>query len=161
MNAPAISTAAVARADTAETMSLGPDSMRLLLDADATGGAISAHRTYLANGALGANPHRHKLSSEVFYVVKGSLDVLVGEDLVHLTAGDLAVAPPEVTHAFAATPGCDADAFVFITPGVQRFEFFRQVSRVLSGQGDRGALLEMQPEFDIYSVDSPTWRTPT
>lgn len=154
-------TRAVARAETAETLSLGPDSMRLLLDADATGGAISAHRTYLTNGALGANPHRHKISSEVFYVVEGSLDVLVGEEVVRLTAGDLAVAPPEVPHAFAATPGCDADAFVFVTPGVQRFDFFRQVSRVLCGEGDREALLEMQPHFDIYSVDNPTWRSPT
>ena len=41
-------------------------------------------------------PHRHKISSEVFYVVKGSLDVLVGEELVRITTGDLAAVPPGV-----------------------------------------------------------------
>jgi mannose-6-phosphate isomerase-like protein (cupin superfamily) len=160
MTAPATATGAVARADTAETLALGPDSMRLLLDADATGGAVSAHCAHLTDGALGATPHRHTISSEVFYVVDGSLDVLVGEDLVRMTSGDLAVAPPGVTHAFAASPGCDAEVFVFITPGVQRFDFFRQVSLVLSGEVDRGALMDMQADFDIVPVENPNWRIP-
>lgn len=160
MNAPAAIAGALARADSAETLALGPDFMRLLLDADATGGAISAHHARLTDGALGANPHRHRISSEVFYMVHGSLDVLVGEDLVRITSGDLAVAPPGVTHAFAASPGCDADVFVFITPGVQRFDFFRQVSLVVRGEGDRDALLHMQSDFDIFAVDDPNWRTP-
>jgi len=153
-------TAALARADTAETLALGPDSMRLLLDADATGGAMSAHRTSLTDGALGASPHRHTISSEAFYVVDGSLDVLVGEDLLTITTGDLAVVPPGIVHAFAASPGRDAEVFVFVTPGVKRFHFFREVSRVVSGVGDRGGLLEMQAEIDTFSVDIPTWRTP-
>lgn len=135
--------------------------MRLLLDADATGGAMSAHRAQLTDGALGADPHHHTISSEAFYVVDGSLDVLVGEDLVRITTGDLAVVPPGVVHAFAASPGCDADVFVFITPGVQRFHFFREVARVVGGEGDRGALLEMQADLDIFAVDNPRWRTPT
>jgi mannose-6-phosphate isomerase-like protein (cupin superfamily) len=160
VTAPTTATAALARADTAETLRLGPDFMRLLLDADSTGGAMSAHRTHLTNGALGANPHRHTISSEAFYMVDGSLDVLVGEDLVRITSGDLAVVPPGIVHAFAASPGCDAEVFVFITPGVQRFHFFREVSRVVSGDGDRGALLEMQAEIDTFAVDNPTWRTP-
>jgi mannose-6-phosphate isomerase-like protein (cupin superfamily) len=155
MTAPA---AALARADAAETLSFGPDSMRLLLDADATGGAMSAHRVHLTDGALGADPHRHTISSEAFYVVEGSLDVLVGEDLVRITTGDLAVVPPGVVHAFAASALCDAEAFVFITPGVQRFHFFRAVSRVLSGDGDRGALPALQAEIDIFSIDNPDWR---
>jgi mannose-6-phosphate isomerase-like protein (cupin superfamily) len=161
VTAPVLPIAALARADTADTLSLGPDSMRLLLDADETGGAISAHRALLTDGALGANPHRHTISSEVFYVVDGSLDVLVGEEIVRITTGDLAVAPPEVTHAFAASPGCDAEVFVFITPGVQRFDFFRQVSRVLGGQADRAAVQKMQVDFDIFPVDNPNWRNPT
>lgn len=161
MSAPAAAKAAVARAHTAETLSLGPDSMRFLLDADATGGAISAHRARLTDGALGANPHRHTISSEVFYMVDGSLDVLVDEELVRITTGDLAVVPPGVVHAFAATPGCDAEVFVFVTPGVQRFDFFRAVSRVVRGEGDRDALLQMQADFDIFPVDNPNWRVPT
>jgi uncharacterized protein (TIGR03086 family) len=150
---------AIARGETAETLSYGPDSVRLLLDADATGGAISAHHVRLTEGALGANPHRHTIYSEAFYVVDGSLDVLAGEELTRVTAGDLAVVPPGVVHAFGASAGCDAEALVFITPGVERFDFFRQVGRVLAGEGDRDALLKMQPDIDTYTVDNPAWRT--
>lgn len=158
MTAPRSVALAIARAETAETFSLGPDSMRLLLDADATGGAMSAHHVRLSNGALGANPHRHTIYSEAFYVVDGSLDLLAGDELTRAKAGDLAVVPPGVVHAFAASAGCDAEALVFITPGVERFDFLRQVSRVLAGEGDRGALLKMQTDIDIYPVDNPTWR---
>jgi uncharacterized protein (TIGR03086 family) len=157
--APTATRAAIARGETAETLSLGPDFMRLLLDADATGGAMSAHLAHLTDGALGANPHRHTFSSEAFYVVGGSLDLLAGDDLTRVKAGDLAVVPPGVVHAFAASAGCDVEVLVFVTPGVERFGFFRQVSRVLAGEGDRGALLKMQTDVDTYSVDNPTWRT--
>jgi uncharacterized protein (TIGR03086 family) len=153
-----VNSVAIARGETAETLSYGPDSVRLLLDADATGGAISAHHVRLTEGALGANPHRHTIYSEAFYVVDGSLDVLAGEELTRVTAGDLAVVPPGVVHAFGASAGCDAEALVFITPGVERFEFFRQVGRVVAGEGDRSALLKIQADIDTYAVDNPTWR---
>jgi hypothetical protein len=43
---------------------------------------------------------------------------------------------------------------------VQRFEFFRQVSLVLKGEADRGALQDMQADYDIFAVDNPNWRNP-
>jgi uncharacterized protein (TIGR03086 family) len=150
---------AIARAETAETLSFGADSARLLLDADATGGAISAHHVRLTDGALGAGPHRHTIYSEAFYVVDGTLDLFAGEELTRAAAGDLAVVPPGVVHAFGASAGCDAEVLVFITPGVERFEFFRQVGRVLAGEGDREVLQKMQLDIDTYTVDNPTWRT--
>lgn len=158
MTTPVAGALAIARAETAETLSLGPDSMRLLLDADATGGAISAHHVRLSDGALGANPHRHTVYSEAFYVVSGSLDVLAGEELTRATAGDLAVVPPGMVHAFAASAGCDAEALVFITPGIDRFDFFRHVSRVLAGEDDRSSLAQMQDDIDTWPVDNPNWR---
>jgi mannose-6-phosphate isomerase-like protein (cupin superfamily) len=159
MTAPNSVALAIARTATAETLPLGPDSMRLLLDADATGGAISAHHVRLSDGALGASPHRHTIYSEAFYVVAGSLDLLAGEELTRATAGDLAVVPPGVVHAFGASAGCDAEALVFITPGMERFDFFRQVARVLAGEDDRSTLQKMQTDIDTYTVDNPNWRT--
>lgn len=91
-------------------------------------------------------------------MVDGSIDLLAGDELTRAEAGDLAVVPPGVVHAFAASAGCDAEVLVFITPGMERFDFFRQVGRVLAGEGDRGALLKVQTDVDTYSVDNPTWR---
>jgi quercetin dioxygenase-like cupin family protein len=150
-------TAAVARAETAETYQLGGDSIRLLLDADATAGAISAHRVCLTDGALGANPHRHMLSSEAFYILDGSADLLVGEERTCAQSGDLVVVPPGEVHAFAASRGATAEVLVFITPGVKRFELFRRIARIRAGQGDDGELSTMQSDVDTYAVDSPKW----
>ncbi len=150
--------AAVAREETAETYQIGEDSLRLLLDADATGGAISAHRVCLTDGALGANPHRHTISSEAFYVLEGSVDLLVGGERICAGSGDLVVVPPGEVHAFAASRGATADVLVFITPGVNRFELFRQIARVRAGQADNGDLLRMQSDVDTYAIDNPTWR---
>ncbi len=158
MTASSGTSAAVARSETAETFQIGDDSIRLLLDADATAGAISAHRVCLTDGALGANPHRHTLSSEAFYVLDGSVDLLVGEERICAGSGDLVVVPPGEVHAFAASRGATAEVLVFITPGVKRFELFRQIARIRAGQGDDGELSRMQSEVDTYAMDTPRWR---
>ena len=51
----------------------------LLADASSTGGALSSHRVRLGRGAAGAVPHRHDLSSELFFILDGRLDVLAGD----------------------------------------------------------------------------------
>src|SRR4051794_12673439 len=81
----------------------------LLADAGATGGALSAHRIQLARGADGAVPHRHDHASELFFVVDGMLQVLVGARVVTAGAGDFLVVPPRCAHAFRAAPGSTAD----------------------------------------------------
>lgn len=152
-------TVAVARAVDAESLHLGPSTMRLLLDADATGGALSAHRVRLADGALGASPHRHTGSSEAFYVLAGSVELLAGDRLICATEGDLVVVPPGTAHAFAASAGCTAELLVTITPGVARFAFFRELVQMASGEGDRQAFLDGQARYDTYPAADDLWRT--
>jgi quercetin dioxygenase-like cupin family protein len=136
-------TSAVARSADAETLVAGPSTLRLLLDAGATGGALSAHRVRLVDGAVGARPHRHDHSAEMFYVLGGSVDLLAGEQTITATAGDLVVVPAGVAHAFAASEGHDGELLVVITPGVERFDFFRQVVAGLS------------PDIDQYDIHTP------
>jgi quercetin dioxygenase-like cupin family protein len=50
----------------------------LLADSAATLGVLSSHRVSLGAGAAGAVPHRHTHSSELFYIIDGALDVLLG-----------------------------------------------------------------------------------
>lgn len=152
-------TVAVARADDAESLHLGPSTMRLLLDSDATGGALSAHRVRLADGALGASPHRHTGSSEAFFVLAGSVDLLTGDRLTTATEGDLLVVPPGTAHAFAASTGHTAELLVMITPGIARFSFFRELVAVANGVGDRDAFLDGQGRYDTYPADDDLWRT--
>src|SRR5580700_1003963 len=84
----------------------------LLADSSATGGALSSHRVVLGRGADGAVPHRHDNSSELFYILDGAFDVLVGDEVLLARAGDLLVVPPGLEHAFAAHRGSTAEALI-------------------------------------------------
>lgn len=135
-----------------------PPAVRLLADSSATGGALSAQRVFLGRGAEGANPHRHTRSSELFYVLDGSAQILAGTEVVAMRQGDLAVVPPHMPHAFAATADSGADLLIMITPGVERFGYFRLLARLLQGQATPDEVLAAQDRYDNYLLDSPEWR---
>ncbi|NUR62360.1 MAG: cupin domain-containing protein [Catenulispora sp.] len=144
------------RADEAEHIaSLGHF---LLADADVTGGALSSHRVALAAGADSAVPHYHGGSSELFYILDGRLDVLVGDEVQTADTGDLLIVPPGLNHAFGAHAGSTAEALIVITPGVQRFEYFHLVEQTRAGLEPPETLRGMQERFDTFFVDSAVWQ---
>jgi uncharacterized cupin superfamily protein len=152
--------AVIARASESELLPMGSGTLQLLLDSSATGGAFSAHRVHLAEGQLGANPHVHSATSELLFVLDGSIDVLAGDHLLTATAGDLVVAPPGCAHAFAASSASRADVFVMVTPGTERFEFFRALSRAMAPGADPAERLRIargQDAYDTHAVESATW----
>jgi quercetin dioxygenase-like cupin family protein len=151
-------TAAVIRSVDAEVIGGPPSTGRMLLDSSATGGALSTVRITLGEGADGAVPHTHTTASELFYVLDGRAQVLAGEKVVTLEQGDVAVVPPDVAHAFAAAPGSEADLLIVITPGVERFEYFRLLARLKTGEATLEELLESQERFDNHFLDSPAWK---
>lgn len=148
----------VVRAETAEVLGIRPDTITLLADAAATGGLLGASRTTMGHGRDGAVPHYHRGSAEMFFVLDGRMQVLVGTEVVEAGPGDTLVVPPETTHAFAAAPGSAADVLIVITPGVDRFAYFRLLDRVRTGRADPADLLAVQERFDTLFVDSATWR---
>jgi len=152
---------ALARARHAETLHAGTTAIRLLLDSSDTGGAISAHRAVLGHGAAGASPHRHTGSSELFYILDGSADVLAGDELITAEQGDLVVVPPGFAHAFRPTIGCTAEMLIIITPGIERFDFFRALTAVANGEADYKSLLADQSRYDTYPESSAIWEVPT
>ena len=129
----------------------------LLADATATGGALSVVRVTLAEGADGAQPHRHTLGTELFYLVSGRAQILVGDRLVQAGEGDLLVVPPSLPHAFAALSGYPADLLIVITPGIERFDYFRILERVALGVLPPDSLLREQERFDTWFLSSPAW----
>jgi quercetin dioxygenase-like cupin family protein len=131
--------------------------VRLLADSSATGGALSTVRVTLATGADGARPHRHDHSAEMFYVLDGVVEVLSGTEVVKAGPGDVIVVPPLLPHAFSAERGRTADLLIVIAPGVERFEYFRKLTRVAQGKEPLEGLREVQELYDTYFLSSPEW----
>ncbi|MFF0157316.1 cupin domain-containing protein [Streptomyces sp. NPDC005263] len=146
------------RAAEAETTSDPSSVMTLLADSDHTGGRLTSYRSTFAEGAVGAPAHLHTQASELFLVIDGSLQVLVGEEITVLDAGDFLVVPPHTPHAFAAAPGRTADVLFVFTPGAGRFDYLRLLGRVMRGEADPQEIKDSAQRFDNHYVDSPVWR---
>jgi quercetin dioxygenase-like cupin family protein len=147
----------IVRAADAEVVGDSPVAVRLLADSSATGGALSTVRVTLAEGADGARPHLHRNSAEMFFLLDGAAEVLSGDDVVTAGPGDLVVVPPGRPHAFAAVPGAPADLLIVITPGVERFEYFRHLQRIRLGEVGPESLLAVQELYDNHFLASPAW----
>ncbi len=148
----------VVRQDDAEMLGGAPVTGRLYADSSATGGALSSQRITLVNGAAGAMPHHHAGSSELFYVLSGAAELLAGDRVLTAQQGDLVVVPPDTVHAFAAAPAADADLLIIITPGVERFEYFRHLQRIANGEVPLESILEVQDRYDNHFDESPAWQ---
>lgn len=145
------------RAAEAEKLGGGPVSLRMLADSSALNGAASTIVVTLKSGANGANPHHHANSSELFYVISGAVQVLSGDDVSVARTGDFAAVPPGTCHAFAAAPGEDAELLIVITPGVERFEYFRHLGRIARGEVPPESILEVQELYDTWFEQSAAW----
>ncbi|WP_420714081.1 cupin domain-containing protein [Gordonia sp. SL306] len=132
-------------------------SMHLLFDASETDDALSTLEVRLQAGADGAAPHFHRRSSEMFYVVDGELRVMTGDRIVTVGVGNSLVVPPLMPHAFGATPDSAARVLIVLTPGVERFEYFRLLARIQAGEATLEELAAVQDEFDNHFVDAPLW----
>jgi len=150
--------AVLVRAADAELIGSAPQSIRLLADSSSTGGALSAQRVTLLGGADGAKPHYHSSSAELFYLLGGSAQLLLGDQVLVAAEGDLVLVPPGLPHAFAAAAAADADLLIVITPGIERFEYFRHLARIAAGLQPPESLLEDQARYDTFFDASPAWQ---
>lgn len=149
--------AVLTRAAEAETCA-DPSSVMTLLGETSGAAGFTSYRSTFATGAVGAPSHFHTKATELFFVISGSLQVLVGEEITVLNAGDFLAVPPHTPHAFAAAPGCEADVMFVFTPGMDRFDYLRLLGRVLRGEADPKEIAESSERFDNHYVDSPVWR---
>jgi mannose-6-phosphate isomerase-like protein (cupin superfamily) len=154
---PTAPTPLVTKQHEAEVLGAAPDTIQLLANAPDIGGFVSATRVRLGRGHGGATPHLHQAAAELFFVVDGALQVLLGDHVVTAHAGDTLVIPPDTVHAFGAAPGSTADALIVIAPGVERSEYFRLLDRIRLGTADRSELLATQELYDNHFVSSAAW----
>ena len=141
----------------AEVLGATPDTIRLLANGPDCGAFMSATRVQLGPGRGGATPHRHRSAAELFFILDGALQVLVGDEIVTARPGDTLVVPPDTVHAFGAAPGSTADALIVIAPGVERTEYFRLLDRVRCGLADRDEVMRTQDVYDNHFVPSTAW----
>lgn len=143
------------RADEAEFLPV--TGITLLADASETSGSLTSNRSFFPEGGEGAPPHYHSRASELFFMLDGALQVLLGEQVMTMNRGDFLVVPPGVTHAFAPAPNAAADVLFVYTPGTPRNDYYRLLEQVYSGTGDPEEIKATQERFDNHYVESAVW----
>ena len=148
----------VVRAEQADRLRFpGGSVMTLLVDGPATRGTLGVHRTVLRDGREGASPHHHVHTTEVLFVLRGGVQLLVGDEIVEVGRGDLVVVPPAAVHAFAAAPGRDAEVLVAVTPGIERFSLFRRLEAASTGRDPTATVVADESTYDTYADTSDVW----
>ncbi|UQS24069.1 cupin domain-containing protein [Amycolatopsis thermalba] len=145
----------VVQADEAETVAR--PALQLLADASHTGGLLGANRLHLEPGEPGTKPHYHARSAEAFYVLAGTLRMLIGAEVITVRQGGYAVVPAGVRHAFAAPPDSPADVLITLVPGVERFGYFRRLPEILRGDLAEEEVTRIHEQYDVHFVDGPDW----
>ena len=87
--------------------------------------------TRFGPGRDGANPHVHRLHTDLFYVLDGELTIGLGADRreTAVPAGSVVVAPPLVVHAFRnASPTEELRYLNFHAPGGGFADYLRGVA---------------------------------
>ncbi|MFD9405479.1 cupin domain-containing protein [Streptomyces sp. NPDC059989] len=142
------------RAATAEAIYDAPGSLITLLTDTAE---LTCNTATFDEGAAGAPVHFHTKATEFFHVTAGRLDVLVGDEVQTLDAGDFIAIPPGVKHAFAPAPGHTASVFVGFTPGMGRFDYYRLLGRVNAGEATVQDIKDSSSTYDNHYAESEAW----
>lgn len=144
------------RAGEAET--LPASGVTLLADMPDTGGHLTSHRSIFQPGKEGAPPHLHREAAELFFVLKGSLRVLTGEDLVTLEEGDFLLVPPNTPHAFEAAGEEPTEVLFVLTQAKPRFGYYRLLESAYRGETDWTEVARTSDLYDNHYVESRTWQ---
>ena len=110
-------------------------------------------------GTEGPRRHIHRQMAEIFYVVEGAIELLVGDEKMTAQAGTTALVPKEAIHAFS-NPGTQRSVLLVIfCPADSREKYFEGLAE-LTKDGkppDQNALLELMRKYDTEPVAEPLY----
>ena len=114
-----------------------------------TGGAYCLLEVSLAPG-IGVPRHIHTREDETYYVTSGELEVIVGEEVFVLKAGDTLMAPRDIPHELRNSGNITNHYLLIFSPS--GFEEFVMATALL-----HGTMLLLQPNgsFTLRTLRSP------
>ena len=148
--------AGIYRPESSELLRLRPGvTASVRLSAEATGGVLSVTELVESPDTPPAAPHVHRAEDEMFYVLSGQLDVLVGEEQARVGPGCAVVVPRDTVHGYTPVGYDEIRLLVLLTP--PGFEgFWREVRDLVAAGGppDRDAVASLAAARSMFFVDA-------
>ena len=142
----------VLKAGEGETIELAGNKLAFKVEASDTDGGLGLVEYTAVPGLAGPPPHVHRATTDIFYVLEGTLTVRVGDDEHVLGPGAFALVPPGTVHTFS-NPGAEPARFLSLhTPG--GFEqYFKEVAATLGERPpDPQVMGEIASRYDFKPV---------
>ncbi|HEY2470094.1 MAG TPA: cupin domain-containing protein [Terracidiphilus sp.] len=110
-----------------ETHSRGYSSILFkVLPRETSNGLFVIEHMNLVNG--GPPLHKHPNQEEYFYVIGGEVRFALGEQRLHLRAGDSILGPRGIPHTFAAVEGKPSHMLIAFSPAGKMEQFLRDTA---------------------------------
>ena len=134
-----------------EEVALGPNRAVLKATGEHAGGPMSLSEARFAPGFPGHVPHWHDSFVDSFWVLEGTLTLLLGEETVEAAAGTFALVPPGAVHTVSKPGDAPVRFLNLMAPG--GFErYLREVAAATSGDGapDPALMAEIASRYDFH-----------
>jgi|1186.fasta_scaffold1199040_1 mannose-6-phosphate isomerase-like protein (cupin superfamily) len=144
----------VYQAGEGECHGLGPaSSTTIKATTEATAGRFFLSENDVEAGFPGPPPHVHDELVDSFYVLEGTLTVVVGHEEFELGPGGFACAPPGTRHTFANRSGERVRFLNINAPG--GFEYYMRELAAAAGAGAMTTerMGEIASRYDVRVVD--------
>jgi quercetin dioxygenase-like cupin family protein len=144
----------------AETIGLGPLTIRFLVTRQDSGGSLAAFELVVPGGQrLMAPAHSHDHYEETIYGLAGVVTFTVDGQPVDIGPGQALCIPRGAVHRFDNNGSAEARALCVITPAAIGPEYFRETAEVLNaaagGPPDRARLTEIMLRHGLTPAAPP------
>jgi quercetin dioxygenase-like cupin family protein len=114
-----------------ETIHAGPIAITFVLEAEQTGGALTAFECDVPAAAKVPAPHSHDAFEETIYGLTGTITFTVEGADHEVGPGEAIFIPRGAVHGFANRGDTDARFLAVTTPGLLGPDYFREMGEVV------------------------------
>ena len=115
-----------------QTISVGPLSVRFVLDVETSGGNATAFECEVPTNTVMAAAHSHDGFEETVYGLSGRTTFTVAGETIEIGPGDSICIPRGVVHGFVNGGSEEARFLAIISPGLFGPAYFREINEVLA-----------------------------
>lgn len=133
-----------------ERLAVGTSSAVFKATKEATAGTFSLSEVTIAPATTGPPPHLHRKTVDSFYVLEGSLAVLVGEEWIEARPGSYVCVPPGIVHTFANRGG-ESARFLNLNSPAGWEDYIRDMAAAMPEDGppDPQVMAEIASRYDF------------
>ena len=138
-----------------QSITIGTSQCTFKLTGKDTQGRFGLFEYVLQPETEGPSPHIHKKMTEIFYVVKGELELVLNQDKIIAPAGTLMSVPENTPHGFSNRSQQEAKFLIMFCPADSREQYFIGLAELRKNgrQPTREELLDLMQRFDQYPAE--------